>query len=226
MARGGEWFEGEDVAEGYDGKWVKMRALNEGLHFCLRMVLSSLAADARVLVVGAGTGAELLALAAANPGWRFTVVEPARGMMKVCRRRAEEAGILSRCTFHEGYLETLPEGELHAAATSVLVSHFIMERADRVGFYREMARRVTQGGVLVNVDLTGALGTEEFTRLLEVWGAMYRNSGLSFDVKSFEGRVGVLPVEEVEGMMVEAGWELPVMFYQGLVIRGWFGGRG
>lgn len=38
----------------------------------------------------------------------FTAVEPSAQMLAVCRTRAETGGFADRCTFHNGYLDTLP----------------------------------------------------------------------------------------------------------------------
>ena len=95
-----------------------------------------------MLCVGAGTGAELSYLAERFPGWRFTAVEPSAPMLEVCRRRAEAQGIEGRCIFHEGYLESLPPSEPFDAATSLLVSQFILDPEERSGFFRAIAGRL------------------------------------------------------------------------------------
>ncbi|WZP00329.1 class I SAM-dependent methyltransferase [Isosphaeraceae bacterium EP7] len=117
-------------------------------------MLSDLGDDARFLYIGVGTGPELIYLAERFPGWRFVAVEPSAPMLDVCRRKAEERGIADHCGFHEGYLDSLPQGEAFDAATSLLVSQFILDRQARTGFFREIAGRVLPGGVLVNAGLS------------------------------------------------------------------------
>lgn len=87
-----------------------------------------------------GTGSELIYLAQRFPQWHFTAVEPSAPMLDVCRRRVEACGIASRCVFHEGYLDSLPGSGAFDAATSLLVSHFILERGARSNFFRAIAK--------------------------------------------------------------------------------------
>ena len=75
----------------------------------------------------AGTGQELVYLAEKFPRWRFAAVEPSAPMLAVCRRKAEERGVAPRCVFHEGYLDSLPPSAPFDAATSLLVSQFILD---------------------------------------------------------------------------------------------------
>jgi len=57
--------------------------------------------DARVLVLGAGGGLELKALAEAHPGWTFDGVDPAAEMLKQAERTLGQ--LASRARLHEGY---------------------------------------------------------------------------------------------------------------------------
>lgn len=63
-------------AAGYDSQWARMAPVRDGLYFLVEAVFATLPADAHVLGVGVGTGAELAFLAKRFPGWRFTAVEP------------------------------------------------------------------------------------------------------------------------------------------------------
>ena len=131
----------DQQAVGYDKRWEKMAPIRNGLHFLLESILADLPTDARILCVGVGTGAELAHLAKKHPRWSFTAVEPSGPMLEVCRQRAEEERLTSRCHFHEGYLESLPADDKYHAATCFLVSQFILEQQARSEFFREIANR-------------------------------------------------------------------------------------
>src|SRR5581483_11546369 len=107
----GAAFFNQNVADKYDQQAARLAPLREALHLLMGAIFSDLPIEARVLCVGAGTGLELLYLAERFPQWHFTAVEPSAPMLEVCRRRAAESGIASRCVFHEGYLDSLPSSE-------------------------------------------------------------------------------------------------------------------
>jgi tRNA (cmo5U34)-methyltransferase len=89
----------DQQAPSYDQPWSTLAALRDGLHLLMSSVLSELPVSARVLCVGAGTGAEIIYLAGRFPQWTFAVVEPSTEILKVCRQRAEAHGLTSRCSF-------------------------------------------------------------------------------------------------------------------------------
>src|SRR5690606_39131043 len=60
----------DQQAAGYDAQWARMAPIRESLHFLLETVFADLPEDARLLCVGAGTGAEIAHLARRFPRWR------------------------------------------------------------------------------------------------------------------------------------------------------------
>ena len=214
-------------AANYDDRWAPLAPLRDSLHLQMRLILHDLPASARVLCVGVGTGAELLALGRFFPGWRFTAVEPSAPMLDVCRRKAAEAGIADRCEFHTGYVHELsPPAEPFDAATSILVSQFITDRARRVDFSREIARRLRPGGLLITADLSMA-ATAQHESLLVVWQQMMRHIGATEEqiqatLANYGRDVALLPESSIEALLAEAGFAEPVRFSQSLLIHAWF----
>lgn len=130
----------QDRAAVYDTQFAKLVPMRDALHLLTRILLADFPADARILCVGAGTGLELIYLAEAFPQWQFTAVEPATAMLNICRQRTEACGIASRCTFHEGCLDSLPKSDAFDAATCLLVSQFIMQIEERRNFFQANRR--------------------------------------------------------------------------------------
>lgn len=196
----------DQMAPGYDKRWERTAPITQCLYFLLESVFAALPEDARILCVGAGTGSEILHLADRFPGWRFTAVEPAAAMLDVCRRRAGEAGIADRCTFHEGYLDTLPAGAPHQAATCFLVSQFILDKTARSGFFEKIAERLVPGGVLASSDLSTQQDAAGYDDLLRVWQRAttptdVTDEGLRRMKATYAKDVAVLPPAEVAAIL-------------------------
>lgn len=216
----------DEQAANYDTQWLKLRALQEGLHLLMASAFSSLPDDARLLCVGAGTGAEIHHLATRFPGWTFVAVEPSSGMVSAAQARAAQHGYASRCHFHTGYLETLADAAAFDCATTILVSQFQLDPAARVAFFRDIAARLRPGGVLFSADLSGDTQSMQYATLLDIW---YRTmaagdlpaSRLQQMREAYERDVAILPPDAVEALIASAGFDAPVRLYQAGLIHGW-----
>jgi tRNA (cmo5U34)-methyltransferase len=213
---------GKDTASSYDSQRDKLAPIKEALHLCIHMLLSKLPSNARVLCIGAGTGSELIYLAQAFPQWNFTVVEPSLAMLDVCRQRATELGFFSRCVFHEGYLKSLPYTIAFDVATSILVSHFVVDPRERSNYFSEISSRLVPGAYMINADLASDMSTSEYQSLVKVWVNMHEYAGMPVRVESFGDKVAMVPIAEVESIIKSSGFDLPVLFFQTLLIHAWY----
>lgn len=225
MKQPSAFFDKEQAAS-YDERFAKLAPMRDSLHLHIRILLSDLQDKAKILCVGAGTGAEIIALAKAFPSFEFTAVEPSEPMLEIFRKRAVEEGIVSRCTFHNGYLHTLPLAEPFDAATSLLVSQFLVNRTDRVAFFAEIAQRLKPSGYLVNADLSSDLESENAEGLKDFWRKMLLFSGVPMAnandfLEGWKRAVGVLAPDEVKAMISAGGFEKPTLFYQNIFIHAW-----
>lgn len=220
----------DQQAAGYDARWAKTAPIRDALHFLLASVFAALPDDARLLCVGAGTGEEIAYLAALRPGWSFTAVEPSGAMVEVCRRKAERLGFASRCQVHEGYLDSLPATAPFDAATSFLVSQFILDPAARTAFFAGIAACLRAGGMLASSDLAFDVASPAYTDLLQVWLTMMRGADVPAaavdEMRAAYARdVAVLAPDAVAAIMAAGGFETPVRFYQAGLIHAWFARR-
>lgn len=218
----------DQMAPGYDRQWARLAPIQEALHFLLRSVFAGLPAEARILCVGVGTGAELDRLARGFPAWRFTAVDLSAAMLEVCRQRAEEGGYLARCDFHAGEVGSLPADVLYDGATCFLVSQFILEPAARSAFFGAIAARLRPGGILASSDL--ASEPAHYEALLGAWLAMMSAAGIPPEGlenmrAAYRRDVAVLPGAEIESIVAAGCFEAPVPFYQAGLIRAWFARR-
>ncbi len=220
----------EERASTYDQRAAKVAPLRDVLNLFTRLILSELPADARILCVGVGTGLELIYLAQEFPQWQFTAVDPAPAMLDTCHQKAEEYGFASRCTWHEGYLNSLPTSAPFDAATCLLVSHFFMQQEKRRNFFSEIAARLRPEGYLVSADLAADMSTSAYQNLREIWTRMLEYAGYpDEEVEQFlaaHGRdAAVLPPNEVASIIESSGFDRPVLFLQTLFIHAWYAKR-
>ena len=211
----------------YEERQRNLAPIHEGLYFQLEWIFSELPQVARILCVGLGAGAELSYLASRFPSWRFTAVEPSGAMLNVCRKRAEEEGFFSRCVFHEGYLESLPDIELHDAATCFMVSQFILANEARSNFFCAISERLKPNGTLVSADLSSAVGSAEYEALLKAWVSMLHAANASADAiekthSAWRKDVAILPPDNVKSIIMRGGFQSPVQFYQAGFVHAWF----
>ena len=204
--------------------------MKDALHLSMRLVLSDLPAEARILCVGVGAGAELFYLAGEFPRFSFTVVEPAAEMLDACRSRAEDSGIGSRCDFHQGGVDTLPASDPYDAATAILVSHYLGDRDARREFFRSIAARVRPHGLLVNADLAANRDDPGYASLIDAWQSMLVFSGMSEadaekQARRFDEKQIALPLAEIEAIITSSGFGEPSLFFQTLLIHAWLSRR-
>jgi tRNA (cmo5U34)-methyltransferase len=220
----------EERAANHDQQFARLAPMRHGLDLSICMVLSDLPDDARILCVGVGTGTELIHLARHFPQWQFTAVEPAAPMLDICRQKAEEYGIASRCTFHEGYLDSLPASNGFDAATCIWVSHFITQQEERRNFFRQIGDRLRPNGYLVSSDSASDMSTPAYKSLLEVYRRMFEYAEIPVGeiekiISAYGQQIAVLPPQEVESIIASSGFAPPVLFFQTFLIHAWYAKR-
>ncbi len=195
------------------------------------LLVARLGTRARVLVVGAGTGIEVVTFKRAAPAWRLTGVDPARQMLDIAARRTADAGVEDGVRFHHGYVSDLPTGERYDAATVINVLHFVADDGRKAALLEDVALRLKPGASLVLFDLHGDPATEEFARSFAAWREYWRVHGLSDEERAaFEARLdaGIRWVSEprIRELLAGAGFERIEPFARGLLYGGWVATRG
>jgi tRNA (cmo5U34)-methyltransferase len=220
----------DQQASSYDERWIKTAPIRDALYFLLEAVFADLPANARILCIGAGTGEEIDWFAKRFPHWTFVAVEPSGAMLEVFRGKAQMGGYASRCRFHDGYLDSLPEQDAFDAATCFLVSQFILDPEARTEFFRAIAARLRRGAILASSDLSSDVHSSEYDALLDVWlkmmlAAGIPASGLEQMRAAYARDVAVLPPARIASIIEAGGFDEPVMFHQAGLIRAWFSRR-
>lgn len=196
------------------------------LHRMATLLLAEQApGDARILVVGAGGGLELAAMANAQPNWCFTGVDPSPAMLDLARQAA--LPFADRVTLVAGTVDQSPP-ERFDGATCLLVLHFL-DRDERLQTLREIRRRLQPGGrIVVAHHAPPSDDPERWMARSAAFGdraasdpAKARATG-----KMMTERLPLIAPAEEEDVMREAGFVDVALFYAALSFRGWFAAAG
>lgn len=204
----------------------------EALHQLACMVVAeTTGGQGRVLVAGAGTGAECVALGQACPALHVVGIDPAGDMLDVAGRKVAEHGLTERVRLYPGKVADLPTFEPFDAATLLLVLHFLPDDGAKLELLRDLAKHLKPGAPLVLADLFGPAWNDPWqAELRTYWRHLQRAAGLSPDAigKGFEHvDRDIHPVTEqrLGELMAEAGFAPPQRFFQALCFGAWVARR-
>ena len=180
--------------------------------------------DARVLVLGAGGGLELRALALAHPHWTFVGVDPARPMLDLA---AQTLGpLIARVELTEGYIDDAPQGPFDAAAC-LLTLHFL-DAPERLRTARAIHRRLKAGAPFVMANNCLPKEPEARALWLDRYAAYAVASGADAAQaqamrNAVEAGSTLFSPEQDEAILREAGFADAELFYSAFTWRGWIG---
>jgi len=192
------------------------------LHRMTSMLLSErVPSNGRVLVLGAGGGLELKALADDHAGWMFDGVDPSADMLEAAEQIVRPHS--ARMRLHHGYIDIAPEGPFDGGVC-LLTMHFV-SRDQRLETLREVHSRLVPNAPFVVAHIS-------FTQT-EPQRSMWINRHVAFSgtnpanaenaIRAIATRLSILSPEEDEAMLREAGFSGVSLFYAGLTFRGWVG---
>jgi tRNA (cmo5U34)-methyltransferase len=193
------------------------------LHRMTAILLAERApSDARVLVLGAGGGMELKALAEPHPAWTFVGVDPSEPMLQLASRTLGPLG--ARAELVQGTIEDAPPGPFEAA-TCLLTLHFldVAERRRTVG---QIRRRLKPGAPFVAAHGSFPQGPKERTLWLSRYAAFAIASGADPD-QANKARAAVAASANMfspeldESILGEAGFSNVSLFFAAFTWRGW-----
>ena len=161
-------------AEGYNLDIRKAIPSYEALHGMAHSLLQvNLNKSAKVLIVGSGTGMELVNYCQQNPKWLLTGVDPSAEMMAIAEEELVSLGYRERVKLHTGYVDTLAKTEPMDGATLVLVMHFLPDDGSKLKLLKDIARHLKPGSEFILADLHGDKSLPYFAKLRKAWQALY-----------------------------------------------------
>lgn len=212
-------FSGKSVTSYTDGPPRQVPGFTS-LHRMASMLLAErMPQNGRVLVLGAGGGLELKALAQEHPRWMFDGVDPSEDMLALARQTTIDCQ--SRISLHHGYIDSAPQGPFDAALC-LLTFHFI-PREQRIPTLKAIHSRLTDGAPFVVAHIS--FPQDEPERSL--WIARHVAFAGTDPAQAENARraigtqLSILSPDEEEDMMRAAGFTNVSLFYAGLSFRGW-----
>lgn len=187
------------------------------LHRMTTILLGEGATEAaHILVVGAGGGLELLAMAQAQPDWRFTGVDPSPAMLDIARQTT--ASYADRIELVTGKVDNAPH-ILFDGATCLLTLHFL-DRSERLHTLRQIRRRMKQGSQIV-IAHHAAPDSNSLQWLTRSTSFAANPVKAASSAKTMAERLVLLSASEEEALLREAGFLEPSLFYAAFSFRGW-----
>ncbi|MBQ4838084.1 class I SAM-dependent methyltransferase [Pseudoalteromonas luteoviolacea] len=142
-----------DEALSYDQRIGKLVPGYELLHHTTAAQLGvMLEQNATILIVGAGTGKEVIELAQYNPTWHFIVQDVSADMLAIADQHFTNLGLSDRVTIHHG---PLLQGQYQAdVALCLLVMHFVKDDGSKMNLFEQICANLGTAGALFLADLT------------------------------------------------------------------------
>lgn len=181
--------------------------------------------EARLLVVGAGTGKEIVMAAHLAPAWTFVGVDPSPAMLEVARENLTNAGASERVTLHVGTVDDVHTEELFDAATLIGVLHHIEGDEAKLATLRGIAERLKPDAPLVLASHHGSYVEEPL--LLGALAERWRINGATPEqiaakrLKIQEATDSPRSEEAVFALLAAAGFGRPVRYFTSLFWGAW-----
>lgn len=223
-------FQQEKYAKGasdYDERIRKLFPFYETIHKAINAALRTvLGAESELLIVGAGTGAEILELGKTNPRWRFLGVDPAKPMLDLAKEKIRAAGLADRVCLFNGLVGDLPIGKLYDGATAAMIMHFVPDDGSKIEFLRAIAAHLKSGAPLVLMDVNGDLNAPQSEATIEGWKQQQVLAGVRLEevesgMKERVKAIQFVSSQRIEQLLAEAGFHRIQRFFQNFMLGGW-----
>jgi tRNA (cmo5U34)-methyltransferase len=185
--------------------------------------------QAKVLVVGAGTGMEISEFAPLNPGWSFCGVDPSANMLALAGKKICEKNLACEIELRKGYVDDLKEEEVFDAATCILVMHFLKDDGTKLALLESICKHLKSGAPFVLIDGFGEPGSMDFEEIKVAWknypiisgvpGEMVENVFNEVIMKMIQ----FVPESRIMELLETAGFTRVSKYFSGFLYGGWMG---
>lgn len=181
-----------------------------------------------VLVVGAGGGREIEALAASDAAFRIHGVDPSAEMLAIARSYADASPNAGAVTLQQGLVaDVAPPEAGFDAATSLLVMHFLADDATpggKAAYLADIRARLRPGAVLLLADV--CFDDRDAFEALRPWFARHaRLAGLSAEdagvAPPLIAEMPIIDAARTRALLLGGGFSEPTPLFQALWYRAW-----
>lgn len=218
-------FNNPDVVEGYDDHIRKLIPGYEMIHLQVHALLKTyVSQQAKILVVGCGTGYELKYLAEQFPEWSFTAIDPAPNMIEKSQKYIEKSGLSNQIQFVCGDTSVLSSSsESFDVALAILVSHFV-PTPQKGQFFKDIENSLSKTGLCLSYELTQISNPQQ----LETLKILALKTGLSekqaeIMANRIDQDFALITADEMKHLYRQAGFTSVGTFAQVLNYYGFIG---
>jgi tRNA (cmo5U34)-methyltransferase len=213
-------FTGEQATH-YNDRITRLVPGYELLHQLTNAQLKATLKDnAHILVVGAGTGKEILALAALNPTWQFTAQDTSSDMLAIAKQAFEEHGIAKRVNVIEGELDKLSTKA--DAALSLLVMHFLKDDGSKKQLLKNIKANLNKGANLFISDLMKPETDFEREAQITVCADLgLSDAGQAYTAQNLDSEFYPLDRMRFSELLNECKYGIPKLYFKALGFSGY-----
>jgi len=192
----------------------------------LALLQQRLPEEARVLIVGCGTGREIKVFAPGAPRWHFDAVDPAIEMIRWTDQLARSIGVEDRVTLHHAFTHELDLSYRFDGATIINVMHFMPDDGNKDRLIESVVERVRPGGSVMLFDLHGDQNQEYFQLFFDAWISYMDLRGYTGQKKErllnrLAAGIAYVSEERVLEICARAGLKLIRRYWGGLLYTAW-----
>ena len=178
----------------------------------------------RILVHGAGTGAEMAFFAEHNSDWQLHGIDPSSAMLVQAQQNLQS--FAPRTKLQCGYIDEVDAFDF-VGATSLLTMHFL-EPEQRLHNLQSIVRRLVPGAPLIVVHCSATENEIERQKVFDQHASFRRSHGVAEALvaqgrEDLENLLHILSPEQDMALMKKAGLNHVSEFYSAFTWRGWVG---
>lgn len=212
-------FEGQSTNHYLEGPFRLVPGYDGLLRMTTQLLAEKVPESGKILVLGAGGGLEIRAMAEEQFTWTFEGIDPSQDMIDLAVQTI--ANHSDRVRLTTGYIDSATAGPFDGA-TCILTMHFVPSE-ERLNTLQEIRKRLSPGAPFVMAHISFSQEEPERSR----WVARHVTYGgtptdkLEAAMEAISTKLTILSPDEEESLLREAGFNDVSLFYAGLSFRGW-----